>query len=166
MGTEQCLHQPLWTKPVFTQSLPAWARWTVTLNSVAPAVFLRFAGATGGHVRGQSLPGFGSWARKGTDHRAAVGLPCLAEGRLNAQRASKPQPFPQKKRKLSVCKKRILAADHLVLPFCYRSILYTCTRSPQPDTKTLLSIPVPLWRRLLDTAQRHRESEDTVVAMF
>lgn len=166
MGRELCLCQPLWTKPVFTRSLPAPARWTVILNSVAPAAFPRFAGATGGHVRGQSLPGFGSWGGKGTDHRAAVGLPCLAEGRLNAQRASKPQPFPQKKRKLSICKKTILAADHLVLSFCYRSILYIFTGSPQPNTKTLLSIPVPLWRRLLDTAQRHRESEDTAIAML
>lgn len=92
-------------------------RWTVILNSVAPAVLPRLAGAAGGRVRGQSLPGFGSWGRKVTDCRAADGLACLAEGRLNAQRASRSQPFPQK-RKFSICKKCILTADHLVLSFC------------------------------------------------
>lgn len=77
-----------------------------------------------------------------------------------------PSPFHRRKESYQFVKKFILAADHLVLSFCYRSILYTFTGSQQPNTKTLLSIPVPLRRRLLDTAQHHRESEDTAVAMF
>lgn len=70
---------PLCTKPVRTRTPPRPLVDSSIPNSLAPTALPEVTGAAGGCGRGQSLPGFGSWGQKGTDHRAAVGLPRLSQ---------------------------------------------------------------------------------------
>lgn len=70
---------PLCTKPVRTRTPPHPPGGRLLFRILLPLQRSpRFTGAAGGCGRGQSLPGFGSWGQKGTDHRAAVGLPRLS----------------------------------------------------------------------------------------